>query len=127
MRESGGDWRRAEEIFEGYLQGVSNRLQRSGSKFAVELQPAATADGRVWNFIQLWHGNRWSDKLSAFPGSRRLDAGIIDLTTQPNAFGLRPLQLGYDITLNTRKVDIVKYYQEYFGNIPIVDLRPPIK
>ena len=124
LREAGGDWRRAEEIFEGYLQGVSNRLQRTGSKYAVEIQPAANADGRVWNFIQLWHGNRWSDKLYAFPGSRRLDAGIVDMTAQPNSFGLRPLSSGFDITLDARKPNIVQYYQEYFGDIPIFDLRP---
>jgi hypothetical protein len=118
-----GDAAKAERIFEGYMQGVANRLERMGAKYGVEIQPAANANGRVWNFVQFRQGVGWTDKLYAFPGSRRLDAGITDLTQAPNEFGLRPLVSGFDITLDRAKPNIVQYYQEYFGKIPIFDLR----
>lgn len=123
MRMAGGDAAKAERIFEGYMQGVANRLERMGAKYGVEIQPATNANGRVWNFVQFRQGGGWTDKLYAFPGSRRLDAGITDLTKAPNEFGLRPLVSGFDITLDRAKPNIVQYYQEYFGKIPIFDLR----
>jgi hypothetical protein len=42
-----------------------------------------------------------------------------------NAHGLRPLVSGFDITLDSSKPNIVKKYQEYFGDIPIYDVRLP--
>jgi hypothetical protein len=54
-----------------------------------------------------------------------LDAGIIDLGATANSQGLRPLVAGFDITLDASKPNIVSYYQQYFGNIPIYDIRLP--
>jgi RHS repeat-associated protein len=136
LRQAGGDWRCAEQLFESYLQGVSNRLGRVNSRFGVEIQPAAIADGqRVPAFVHLHRGRSWSSplvadaagnpRLFAYPGSRRLDAGIIDLDASPNSQGLRPLVVGVDITLDASKPDIVPYYQQYFGTIPIYDIRLP--
>jgi len=125
MRGAGGDPLKAEMAFESYMQGVANRLARVGSKYDVEIQPAANARGRVWNFVQFRQGRGWTKHLYAYPGSRRLDAGIVDTSAAPNAFGLRPLVSGFDITLNASKPNIVQYYQEYFGKIPVFDLRLP--
>lgn len=59
------------------------------------------------------------------PGSRRLDAGVIDLVAPVNQHGLRPVVAGFDITLSPTKPNIVPYYQAYFGDIPIYDIRLP--
>lgn len=109
------------------------RLSRTQSKYAVELQPAAIAGGaRVPSLIWMHRGDATSPlimgadgalRLFAYPGSRRLDAGIIDVTAAANQHGLRPVVSGYDITLNTAKSPVGGYYREYFGNIPIADIR----
>jgi len=135
LRQSGGNAARSEQIFEGYLQGVSNRLGRTGSEFGIDIQPAALVDGeRVPGFIWLHRGGANSPlitaadgtpRLFAYPGSRRLDAGIIDLTAPANSYGLRPVVAGFDITLSPTKPNIVPYYQQYFGDIPIYDIRVP--
>ncbi len=134
LRNSGGDWVKSEELFNRYLSLADARLARTGSSYAVELQPAAIAGGdRVPNFVWLHRGDATSPlimgsdgtlKLFAFPGSRRLDAGIIDMTVTPNQNGLRPLVSGYDITLSPTKPPVGSYYREYFGDIPIADIRP---
>ncbi|MEO8362212.1 MAG: RHS repeat-associated core domain-containing protein [Vicinamibacteria bacterium] len=131
LRESAGDWVRSEALFESYLGGVGNRLSRGGSRFGVEMQPAALPGGeRVPGFLELLKADgsgvsmdRFGrPRLVPYPGSRRLDAGIIDLTTPgPN----RQVLSGFDITLNRTKRPIVDYYQEAFGKIPIFDVRLP--
>ena len=134
LRQSGRDWRRSQGLFEGYLDGVSNRLARTGSDFGLDIQPAAIVGGeRVPAFVYLHRGNSWSSQLItdaagnprpfAFPGSRRLDAGITDLTTPANLHGLRRVVAGFDITLDASKPNIFPHYQEYFGQIPIYDIR----
>jgi hypothetical protein len=88
LRYSGGDWRVSEQLFEGYLVGVQNRLTRTGSPLFVEIQPAAIPGiGRVPAFRQI--GGR------IFPtrGSRRLDAGIADENGN--------ILSGFDIRRNT--------------------------
>ncbi len=134
LRLSGGDGAKAEQLFESYVNGVSNRLQRTGSGFGVEWQPAAIVNGeRVPAFVWLHRGNSWNSplisdaagnpRLFAFPGSRRLDAGVIDITVAPNSQGLYPVLSGFDITVDASKPSIVRYYQQYFGDIPIYDIR----
>jgi len=59
-----------------------------------------------------------------YPGSRRLDAGIIDITGRASVDGLYPVVSGFDITVNPLKPNIVPWYQEAFGPIPIFDIRP---
>ncbi|MDQ0612302.1 hypothetical protein QFZ83_006473 [Variovorax sp. W1I1] len=135
LRQSGGDAQLSERLFEGYLNGVSNRLARTGSEFGIEIQPASLANAeRVPNFIYLHRGGSssplvtWPDgtpRLYAYEGSRRLDAGVIDTTVAPNEHGLHPVVAGFDITLSATKPNIVPYYQKYFGNIPIYDIRLP--
>jgi len=133
LRQSGGNWQKSQELFENFLNGVSNRLGRSSSPFGIEIQPAALRGGeRVPAFVHLHRGG-WDSpviterlgnpRLFAFPGSRRLDAGIFDVTSAANAEGLRPLVAGFDITLDASKPSIVSYYQRFFGNIPIYDIR----
>lgn len=107
--------------------------QATGSTFRIESQPAAlVGEGRVPNFIHMHRGGESSPlitdrngdpRLFAYPNSRRLDAGVIDLRDSPDEFGLRPLQSGYDITLDARKRDIVTYYRKAFGDIPVRDIR----
>ncbi len=112
LERSGGDWVTSEQLFERYLQGVQNRLARTGSQFAVEIQPAAIPGrGRVPGFQQVGG--------TTFPtrGSRRLDAGIVGPKGK--------LVSGFDITLDPNKPSVVQYYQEAFGNIPIFDIRLP--
>jgi YD repeat-containing protein len=112
LRESRGNWRTSEALFEQYLTGVQNRLSRTGSPLSVEIQPAAIPGvGRVPAFQQV--GGR------VFPtrGSRRLDAGIAGQNGN--------LVSGFDITLDPNKPSIVQYYQGAFGDIPIFDIRLP--
>jgi hypothetical protein len=87
---------------------------------------------RVPNFIWLHRGDATSPlilgrdgapRLFAYPGSRRLDAGIVDLTASPNQYGLRPVVTGYDISLSATKPPVGGYYRDYFGNVPISDIR----
>jgi hypothetical protein len=128
LRQSAGDWRRSEDLFQSYLQGVENRLTHTGSRFGTEWQPAALVGGeRVPAFIYrekldgsgLVH-DRWGNlKLEPYPSSRRLDAGIVDRSDP--SLNKRVLS-GFDITLNTRKPSITKYYQEAFGPIEIFDI-----
>jgi hypothetical protein len=135
LKQSGGDPRLAESLFDQYLGGVNNRLARTSSDFAVETQPAALASGeRVPNFIYLHRGSSNSPlitgadgtpRLFAFPGSRRLDAGVIDTLAQPNQYDLQPIIAGFDITVSSTKPNIIPYYQQYFGDIPIYDIRLP--
>jgi RHS repeat-associated protein len=112
LRQSGGDWRRSEQLFENYLKGVQIRLMRTGSPMSVEIQPAAIPGlGRVPAFRQV------GGRIFPTPRSRRLDAGIVG----PNG----DLFSGFDITLNPNKPSIVPYYQQAFGDIPIFDIRLP--
>lgn len=112
LRNSGGDWRASERLFERYLGGVQNRLSRTGSSLSVEIQPAAIPGrGRVPAF------RRFGDRVFATPGSRRLDAAV----ARPDG----SLVSGYDITLDAGKPNIVQYYQDAFGPIPILDIRLP--
>jgi hypothetical protein len=126
LARSGGDGARAEAIFEGYLSRVSNRLENAGSRFGVEWQPAALADGtRVPGY--LFYGRAGEKVFHPFGTSRRLDAGIIDLTKVRLYPGVaeHPVIHGFDITVDMTKPNIVPYYQEYFGPIPIDDIRLP--
>ena len=116
LRESGGNWQVSEQIFEGYLQGVENRLIRTGSQYNVKIQPAALPGGEIVPpYVQYGGAN---GPIFPYPGSRRLDAGIFN--SQTGSFAS-----GFDITLNSSKPSIVPYYQEAFGNIPIFDIRTP--
>lgn len=116
LNQSGGNWQRSEQLFNSYLEGVENRLSAAGSPYGVQIQPAALPGGtRVPPYVQ--YGGS-SGPIFPFPGSRRLDAGIVDL-------GNGGLVSGFDITLNPAKPSIVPYYQEAFGNIPIFDIRQP--
>jgi len=135
LHQSGRNASQSERIFESYLQAVENRLSMAGSEFGIEIQPAALAgQERVPNFINLHRAGPNSPlitaadgtpRLFAYPGSRRLDAGLIDLRAPANEHGLQPIVAGFDITLSTTKPNIVPYYQQYFGNIPIYDIRTP--
>jgi RHS repeat-associated protein len=118
LRQAQGNGTQAERLFGGYLRGVNNRLERLNSALSVEWQPAAINGGtRVPGFIYFKPGNQ----LYAFPGSRRLDAGIVNLAKVRN--GMNPVVWGFDITVDSKKPNIVQYYQQYFGNIPIDDIR----
>ncbi len=133
LRESGGDFRLSESKFERYASALDARLQGTRSPYRIEFQPAAIpGEGRVPNFIHLHHGGSSSPLISdaqgnprlfAYPGSRRLDAGLIDLRDAPNADDLRPVISGYDITLDANKRAIGDYYREAFGDINIQDIR----
>ena len=110
-------------------------MSRTGSQFGIDIQPAAISGGeRVPGFIFLHRGGPNSSlitgadgapRLFAFPGSRRLDAGVVDLTAPANQYGLKPVISRFDITLSPTKPNIVPYYQQYFGDIPIYDIRLP--
>jgi RHS repeat-associated protein len=120
LRSSGGDWRKAEKLFRSYLGGVERRLRKTGSSLAVEWQPAAIPGrGRVPAFRNLVDRSGLR-RIFATKGSRRLDAGIVDLTSKGP---LHQLVSGFDITLDASKPSIVRYYQEAFGEIPILDIR----
>ncbi|WP_231590824.1 hypothetical protein [Grimontia sp. AD028] len=133
LRNSGGDPYKAEAIFEDYLKAVDNRLQRVDSDYRIEIQPAALkGEGRVPAFIYLHRGgpdtslitNSSGDpKLFAYPGSKRLDAGVIDISSDANQFNLHPVVSGFDITTSKTKPNIVNKYQQVFGDIPIYDIR----
>ena len=135
LAQSGGDSQEAERLFESYLSGVSNRLASADSGYGIDIQPAALSNGeRVPNFIYLNRGGPGTSlitgadgepQLYGFPGSRRLDAGVIDVTAPANQYDLQPVVSGFDITLSATKPNIVPYYQKYFGNIPIYDIRLP--
>lgn len=128
LRESGGDWHKAEALFEGYLGRVQNRFTRTGSGLGVEIQPAALRDGtRVPPFIHFLNGDGSLSRLYAFPKSRRLDATIVDTQDITRGVGgSYPRVLsGFDITLNRTKPNRVQYYQEFFGDIDISDIRLP--
>jgi hypothetical protein len=110
----------SEALFKRYLGGVENRLRRTGSSLGIEWQPAAIPGrGRVAAFRQFVDRNGVR-RIFATKGSRRLDAGLVDLT-QSGRF--KPLVSGYDITTSKTKPSIVGYYQEAFGDIPIFDIR----
>ena len=123
LKRSGGNWRTSEALFERYLGGVGRRFQRTGSPFGVEIQPAALPGGkRVPNYIYLEKldgsglvHNRWGQpKLIPYPGSRRMDAAIVDMSSPgPN----RRAVSGFDITLNPRKRSVSEYYQEAFPDM----------
>ena len=130
LKHSGGDWRKSEELFNKYLGAVEQRLRASGSRYGVEVQPAAVVGkGRVPAFTQeiFSNGNPIPGTIRPFEGSRRLDAAIIDLTQPEIArYGggtFHKVVSGFDITLNQQKRPIVLYYQEAFGQIPIFDIR----
>jgi hypothetical protein len=137
LRQSNGNAQLSEQLFETYLTGVGNRLTRVSSEFGIEIQPAAIAGGeRVPNFIFLHRagpnsplitGADGSPRLFAYPGSRRLDAGVFNTTAAATEDGLRPIIAGFDITTSQSKPNIVRYYQEYFGNVPIYDIRLPLQ
>lgn len=56
-------------------------------------------------------------RIFATKGSRRLDSGIVDLTSKGP---LHQLVSGFDITLDASKLSIVRYYQEAFGETPFL-------
>jgi RHS repeat-associated protein len=121
LRASGGNWRQAEATFRRYLGGVERRMEASGGPFGVEWQPAAIPGrGRVAAFRTFRDRATGGFRTFATKGSRRLDAGLTDLSA-PGP--LRPLVSGYDISLDASKRSIVQYYQEAFGDIPILDIR----
>jgi DNA-binding XRE family transcriptional regulator len=65
VKYSGGDWRKAESLYSVYSEAVQNRLWRTGSRFGIELQPAALVGGqRVPNFIWLLKELRTEAKLT---------------------------------------------------------------
>ena len=120
LKRSGGNWHTSEALFERYLGGVERRLGRTGSQYGVEIQPAALPGGeRVPSYIHLEKldgsglvHDRWGNlKQVPYPGSRRLDAAIIDRTS-PGPF--HRAVSGFDITLNARKPNVSSYYQEAF-------------
>src|SRR5205823_6007234 len=77
LAQSGGNWKTSEQLFNSYLQGVQNRLTDAGSQFSVQIQPAALPGGtRVPAYVQ--YGGP-SGPIFPYPGSRRLDAGILDM------------------------------------------------
>lgn len=105
--------------FFGYLEVIEGRLVRMNSPFRVELQPAAVPGrGRVYSFVDRPDLGFLNEIL--YPESRRVDAGIVNITSETSVDGLYPLVSGFDITLNPLKPDIVPYYQEAFGPIPIL-------
>jgi len=123
LRGSGGDWQKAESTFRRYLGGVERRMQAAGGPYGVDWQPAAIpGKGRVPAFRTFWNRSQGRFRTYATRDSRRLDAGLTDLAA-PGP--LRPLVSGYDITLNASKPSIVQYYQDAFGQIPILDIRVP--
>jgi hypothetical protein len=120
LKGSGGNWQTSEALFERYLGGVERRLGRTGSQYGVEIQPAALPGGeRVPSHIYLEKLNgsglvhdRWGNlKLIPYPGSRRMDAAIIDLAS-PGPY--HRAVSGFDITLNARKPSVAGYYEEAF-------------
>ena len=120
LKRSGGDWQTSEALFERYLGGVERRLGRTSSPYGVEMQPAALPGGeRVPSHIYLEkqdgsglvHNRRGDLKLVHYPGSRRMDAAIIDRTS---VGPYRRAVSGFDITLNAKKPPVSEYYQEAF-------------
>ncbi|MGE0454278.1 MAG: RHS repeat-associated core domain-containing protein [Vicinamibacteria bacterium] len=120
LKRSGGNWQTSEALFERYLGGVERRFGRTGSQYGVEIQPAALPGGeRVPSHIYLEKldgsglvHDRWGDlKLVPYPGSRRMDAAIIDRTSSGP---YHRAVSGFDITLNARKPSVSEYYQEAF-------------
>ena len=120
LKQSGGDWQNSEALFERYLGGVEKRLGRAGSQYGVEIQPAALPGGeRVPSHIYLEKldgsglaHDRWGNpELVPYPGSRRMDAAIIDRTS---AGPYHRAVSGFDITLNARKPSVSTYYEEAF-------------
>lgn len=75
LRKSGGDLRKAEELFEKYLGSVESRLRRVGSNYGVEIQPTAIKVGQ-----RVPAGFNIGGKWIPYKGSGRLDAGIVDLS-----------------------------------------------
>jgi hypothetical protein len=72
--------------------------------------------------------------LFAYPGSRRLDAAIVDLSKPPVVppqnltgadIGYNPVVTGFDITLDASKPDPTAYYQAAFPGAKIIDIRKP--
>ena len=85
---------------------------------ATKWQPAAVPGrGRVPAFVS-FVDRQGIPRVYAYPGSRRLDAGLTRLGTGD------PVS-GFDITLNRAKPNIVSYYQAAFGQVPIFDIRIP--
>ena len=126
LKNSGGNWRKSEALFEKYLQTVENRLRNVNSEYGVEIQPAAVQGGlRIP--AGFWIGkNKWVP----YRGSRRLDASIVDLSQIANSptkyqGKYKTVVSGFDITLNPTKPSVITKYQEYFGDIPIFDIRLP--
>jgi RHS repeat-associated protein len=120
LKQSGGDWQKSEALFERYLGAVEKRLGRTGSQYGVEIQPAALPGGqRVPSHIYLEKldgsglvHDRWGNlKQVPYPGSRRMDAAIIDRMS-PGPY--HRAVSGFDISLNAKKPSVSAYYEEAF-------------
>lgn len=93
--------------FRQYLQGVGNRLKKNGRKYGVEWQPVALENGaRVKSFFRL-KGRNGIIRILARKGSRRLDAGIVDLTNIQRSFF--KVVINFDTSIIELKPLIVSY------------------
>lgn len=118
LAKSSGNWRTAELTFQRYLSAADRRLIAAEARYRVQWQPAAVPGrGRVPAYVS-FTDRQGARRIFAYPGSRRLDAGIVEVSSGRTVSG-------FDITLDASKPRIESYYQEAFGDIPIFDIRLP--
>ncbi|EIF5113560.1 RHS repeat protein, partial [Escherichia coli] len=125
LKYANGDWIKSEAAFNKYINMINKRLELTGSKFRVEIQPAIKNGERVPATTNgpFKVNGKWTSGTHYTGGSKRLDAGIIDITSPTNQYGLHPVIEGFDITLNKTKPSAVDIYSDVFGGIDINDIR----
>ncbi|ELV89225.1 RHS repeat-associated core domain protein [Escherichia coli PA19] len=125
LKYANGDWIKSEAAFNKYINMINKRLELTGSKFRVEIQPAIKNGERVPATTNgpFKVNGKWTSGTHYTGGSKRLDAGIIDITSPTNQYGLHPVIEGFDITLNKTKPSAVDIYSDVFGGIDINDFR----
>ncbi|PHM76854.1 RHS family protein [Xenorhabdus cabanillasii JM26] len=125
LKNSGGNWKKSEELFNKYIGMANDRLSKVESKYRIEIQPAIKNGIRVPAVTKgpVYSNGRWHTGFRYTKGSKRLDAGIYDITSKANEHGLHPIIEGFDITLNSTKAHASDIYKDVFGGITINDIR----
>jgi len=118
LRQSGGDWAKAEALLAKYGDMMNKRFQQVGST------KRAVREAAVWNNSGLRNGGRGT-RAPSFTSDGNPIAGTsrLDLAIESTALPGNPIVSGFDISLSYFKMFKLDKYKKAFGETPMSDVR----
>ncbi|WP_038291721.1 LysM peptidoglycan-binding domain-containing protein [Zooshikella ganghwensis] len=117
LKQSGGNWQKAEELLGKYSEMMNKRFISVGSSKKSVREAAAYNNSAI--------GKRFGIRAPSFdengnhiPGTSRIDLGVISTALPGN-----PIISGIDISYSYNKLFKLNKYKNAFGEIPMADVR----